>query len=56
MFGLRIEFRHETQKAYGKYCSHTRGNGKEPIPYHLFSDYYSKGLTIKEIFQKVNVR
>lgn len=54
MFGLRHEFRVETQKAYGGYCSYARQNGENPIPYHLFADYYSKGLKVKEIYREVH--
>lgn len=54
MFGLRYEFRCETQTAYGGYCSYTRSKGKEPFPYQKFADYYSKGLKTKEVYKELH--
>lgn len=56
MFGFRNEFRGEAQEKYGHYCSYARSNDQEPIPYHLFTEHYSKGLTVKEIHNKFSVR
>jgi hypothetical protein len=54
MFGLRNEIRSDTQEAYGHYCSYARSKNKEPVPYHLFSDYFLLGLSVKEIYRKLN--
>ena len=56
MFGLREEFRFETQSAYGGYCSYTRSKGVEPVAYHKFADQYSKGLKVKEIFNVLHIK
>jgi hypothetical protein len=54
MSEFRNELRFKTQQAYGHYCSFAHSQKKEPVPYHIFADYYSKGLTVKEIFKQLN--
>lgn len=43
------ERRAHTQSAYGGYCQMVRAKGREPMPYHEFSNYVYKGMRVKEI-------